>query len=170
MSEWSEVTADHVREAIGECDELGKREFLARYRFGRARDATVWYEGEEYDARALLGLAYLRATGDTVPKEEFATGGEDGAVRRLKALGFDVVVDETLTPPARATSAASSAASSGTSAPATRTARKTATKAPAAPKRVVVKARPTGVNQPEPNICPHCHMAIPSTGLCDNCD
>jgi hypothetical protein len=169
MPDWSQVQAEHVRAAIEESDRLGKREFLARYRFGRAHDATLWHGGEEYDARALMGLAYLSVTGHTVPKDEFATGGADSAVQRLEALGFDVVIDEKLTPAApkaRATASASSAAST----PRPRSVRKAAVKAPAAPKRVVVKARPTGVNQPEPNICPHCNMAIPATGLCDNCD
>jgi hypothetical protein len=169
MPDWSQVQAEHVRAAIEESDRLGKREFLARYRFGRAHDATLWHGGEEYDARALMGLAYLSVTGHTVPKDEFVTGGADSAVQRLEALGFDVVIDEKLTPAApkaRATASASSAAST----PRPRSVRKAAVKAPAAPKRVVVKARPTGVNQPEPNICPHCNMAIPATGLCDNCD
>jgi hypothetical protein len=34
---------------------------------------------------------------------------------------------------------------------------------PAAPKRT---AKP----EPKVNICPRCQMAIPATGLCDNCD
>jgi hypothetical protein len=170
MPDWSEVQAEHVRAAIEECDRLGKREFLARYRFGRAHDATVWQGGEEYDARALMGLAYMRVTGATVPKDEFATGGVDAAVQRLETLGFDVVVDETLTPPPPKVRAAAASASSAASTPRPRSVRKAAVKAPAAPKRVVVKARPTGVNQPEPKICPHCNMAIPATGLCDNCD
>jgi hypothetical protein len=175
MSDWSEVRTEHVREAMAECDRLGKREFLARYRYGRARDATVWDHGEEYDARALLGLAYLRVTGNTVPKDEFATGGADSAVQRLEALGFDVVIDESLTPTApapRATAAASTSASGSTAAaaPKARAPRKAAVKAPAAPKRIVMRPRSTSVNQPEPTICPDCFMAIPATGLCDNCD
>jgi hypothetical protein len=168
MSEWSEVRAEHVREAIEECDRLGKREFLARYRFGRAHDATLWYGGEEYDARALLGLAYLRVTGDTVPKDEFAAGGTDAAVKHLETLGFDVVVDETLTPaPPKPRVAAKASSSAGASSP--RPARKAAAK-PVVAKRIVMKPRSTSVNQPEPTICPHCFMAIPATGLCDNCD
>ena len=168
MSEWSEVRAEHVRDAIAECDRLGKREFLARYRFGRAHDATLWYDGEEYDARALLGLAYLRVTGDTVPKDEFAAGGADAAVKRLETLGFDVVLDEKLTPtPPKKRVAAKSSTTASAASP--RPARKTAAKV-VAPKRIVMKARSTSVNQPEPTICPHCFMAIPATGLCDNCD
>jgi hypothetical protein len=167
MSDWSEVRTEHVREAMAECDRLGKKEFLARYRYGRARDATVWDHGEEYDARALLGLAYLRVTGDTVPKDEFATGGADSAVKRLEALGFDVVIDETLTPTAPAPRSTAAATKTATSAP---KARKAAVKAPPAPKRIVMRPRSTSVNQPEPTICPHCFMAIPATGLCDNCD
>ena len=95
MSDWTVVETEHVRDAIAECDRLGKREFLARYRLGRARDASLWHGGQEYDARAVMSMAFLSATGDTVPSEEFARGGEDGAVLRLQDIGFDVVVDET---------------------------------------------------------------------------
>jgi hypothetical protein len=170
MPDWSEVQSEHVRAAIEECDRLGKREFLARYRFGRAHDATVWHGGEEYDARALMGLAYLRVTGNTVPKDEFATGGADSAVLRLEALGYDVVIDEALTPPPSKPRAAATSASTTTSPPRSRAVRKAAVKTPPPPKRIVVNGRPTAVNQPEPKICPKCNMAIPATGLCDNCD
>ncbi len=36
-------------------------------------------------------------------------------------------------------------------------------KEPAAPKRVAASDRPI-------NVCPRCFMAVPATGLCDNCD
>jgi hypothetical protein len=165
MTDWSSVGGQDVRAAISECDRIGSRDFLSRYRFGRAHDATVWSGGEEYDARALMGLAFLRATGSTVPTEEFAFGGEDGAVRRLKELGFDVVVDETLTPPPpkpRKTTAPRSTAPRSPSSP-------RAPKAPPAPKRVV-KAGRTTAEKVAPSICPTCFMALPATGVCDNCD
>ena len=165
--EWNQVGAGDVQAAMDECDRLGSREFLARYRFGRAHDATLWRAGEEYDARALMGLAYLSTTGTAVPADEFATGGEDGAVRQLKVLGFDVIIDDSQTPAppkARKTAAAPRRAASPRAA-----AVKAAPKAPAAPKRLVMKGRDSLV-LPESKICDTCFMAIPATGLCDNCD
>ena len=39
------------------------------------------------------------------------------------------------------------------------------------PKRVRVAAPRTTTRKPEPvtNVCPTCFMAIPATGICDNC-
>jgi hypothetical protein len=162
MTDWSTVGAQDVRAAIDECNKLGSKEFLGRYRFGRAHDATVWHDGEEYDARALMGLAHERANGTTVPAEEFSVGGEDGAVLRLRELGFDAVVDETLTPaPPKARKTA--AAGTRTTSP------RPAAKKAVAPKRLVRAGR-TSPDMPDQKICPHCFMAIPATGLCDNCD
>ncbi|NUR07418.1 MAG: hypothetical protein HOQ22_09075 [Nocardioidaceae bacterium] len=168
MLDWNQVGRQHVHAAMAECDRIGSREFLARYRFGRAHDATLWHGGEEYDARALLGLAYLRATGATVPSDEFAVGGEDAAVRWLRGLGFDVVVDDTLTPPPPKPRAAPSAP---VSRPATKAASKPSTpRKAAAPKRTVVRSARSSAAMPEPDICPRCFMALPATGVCDNCD
>lgn len=154
-----------MRGAMAECDSLGTREFLARYRFGRARDASVWAGGVEYDARALMGLAFLRVSGRTVPSEEFDNGGQDGAVRRLEELGFDVVVDETLTPPPRVRRAPAAARASRPT-----SSRPAASAHPPAPKRVVVKPRPSETSLLEARICPTCFMALPATGICDNCE
>ena len=162
---WSEVGAADVRTAMGECDSLGSREFNARYRFGRAHDATLWQGGVEYDARALMGLAYLRSTGQTVPVEEFDNGGEDGAVNRLKELGFDVIIDEKLTPAPRKRRAPAEPRT-----PRPKASRPAAAAHPPAPKRIVVKPRPTEASMPEAKICPTCFMALPATGICDNCE
>lgn len=44
-------------------------------------------------------------------------------------------------------------------------------KAPRAPRATTPKAPAKPVKaEPTVNICPHCFMAIPPTGLCDNCD
>jgi hypothetical protein len=164
MVDWDAVGAADVRSALAEADQLGSREFTTRYRFGRARDATVWLDGAEYDARSVIGLAYMRVTGRSVPSDEFDVGGEDAAVRRLKALGFDVVVDPTLSPrPRKAGPAVRRPAS------ATRIDRADRP-APSGPKRVVVRPRPTDAALSEAKICPRCFMALPATGICDNCD
>ena len=62
MPDWNLVTRQHVLAAIAECDQLGSREFLQRYHFGRAPAYTLWHGGQEYDSKAILGVAYLHAT------------------------------------------------------------------------------------------------------------
>jgi hypothetical protein len=76
-----------------ECDNLGSREFLRRYGFGRATAYTLWHQGQEYDPKAILGVALLHATGTAARSDELADG-KDGAAAVLTDLGFDVVVDE----------------------------------------------------------------------------
>jgi hypothetical protein len=93
MRDWSVVSRSHVLAAMNEWDDLGQREFLRRYGFGRAPAYSLWNRGQEYDPAAVLAVAYFHATG-TVPRSDEPTGGSDGAARVLSGLGFDVVVDE----------------------------------------------------------------------------
>jgi hypothetical protein len=90
MPEWSVVARAHVLSAMREYDELGSREFLRRYGFGRSTAYTLWHQGKEYDSKAVLGVAYYHATG-TVPRPDECSGGKDGAAKVLTDLGFDVV-------------------------------------------------------------------------------
>ena len=99
--------------------------------------AHLWHRGEEFDASAILGVAYLQATGHPVTKGELPDG-QDGVAEVLLPLGFDVVAEE-----------------QPVATPRSRT--------PAAPRRT---ARP----EPVLKICPTCQMALPATGVCDNCD
>lgn len=141
MPDWDRVNKQHVLAAIEECDRLGSREFLQRYRFGRAHASTLWHRGREYDSKAILGVAYLHATGRAATSGEFS-GGKDGAAKVLTELSFDVVVDEDAAPTTK----------SRTSKPA-----KAATPRASRPAPAVA-------------ICPRCHMALPATGVCDTCD
>ncbi len=152
---------------MGECDSLGSREFNARYRFGRAHDATVWQGGVEYDARALMGLAYLRSTGQTVPAEEFDNGGEDGAV--LPAQGARVRRRRRREADARAADAREAPAAPRT-APAEGV--QAGRRRDAHPRRSGSWSgrAPPSPDMPEPKICPNCFMALPATGICDNCE
>ena len=93
MPDWNVVDRPHVLAAIAECDRLGSKEFLRRHGFGRARAYMLWHRGEEYDSKAILGVAYLHATGRPATSEEFS-GGETGAAKVLRELGFDVVAQE----------------------------------------------------------------------------
>jgi hypothetical protein len=93
MPDWTLVRGAHVLAAIEEYDRVGSKDFLARSGFRRARVYTLWHHGNEYDAPAILGVAYLRATGRPVTFEEFPDG-EQSAATVLTDLGFDVVAIE----------------------------------------------------------------------------
>ena len=138
MPDWNLVTRQHVLAAIAECDQLGSREFLQRYHFGRAPAYTLWHGGQEYDSKAILGVAYLHATGRAATSDEFS-GGKDGAAKVLAECGFDIVVDEELA-------------------------------AQETPRRVAPARSRRSVAEPQVKICPRCFMALPGTGVCDNCD
>jgi putative restriction endonuclease len=84
----ADVTADGVRAAIAEHDELGQENFLARYGFRPARKFLLFHDGRAYDSKAILGAAHQHATGRPLPAANF-NGGEQ-TVTRLSALGFDV--------------------------------------------------------------------------------
>jgi hypothetical protein len=166
MPDWTLVNRAHVLAALAEYDQVGSRDFLSRYRFGRSRVSTLWHDGQEYDPKAVLGVAYLHATGRAATSEEFSEG-ETGAVRVLQGLGFDVVVDQQeldaeerreRARPARTARTATAAPSRATKAPATPRARK----APAPLRR-----KPAEI---PPKICPTCYTALPATGVCDFCD
>jgi hypothetical protein len=167
----SQVSRPDVIAAMAECDRLGSREFLSRYRFGRAKASTVWHDGHEYDSKALLGVALLHATGRPATKDDFRDG-EGAATRLLADMGFDVVVDKDLIEAedrAAADRALSGQAETVASPSKSTTVRKrAATKKPAAPKAVKKVGRPDPMIQHKP-VCPTCFMAIPATGVCDNC-
>ena len=162
MPDWSLVARSHVAAVLAEGARLGPSEFLARYRFRRAKASTLWYSGLEFDPIAVLGVAYIQASGRGVEASEL---DEASVAQALKTLGFDVVVDEDAManlprPAVRATS--SSGSTSTARAPKAPRAPRVA-KAPAAPKRAKPADAPA-------KICPTCFMALPATGICDNCD
>ncbi len=170
MPDWSNVTRPHVLSAIKECDRVGSTDFLSRYRFGRARASTMWHSSEEYDPLAILGFAHLEATGSAPTSADMS---DAEAAEVLTGLGFDVVVDEDAlaqvkTKPRKAAArkaAPKTTSSSPTTATATATAKAPRTRKAAAP----AKPRRVAASDVVHNICPKCYMAIPSTGVCDNC-
>lgn len=70
MSDWPRVKKQHVLAAMSDFDRLGQRQFPRRFSFGRARAYTLWHNGAEYDSKAILGVAYLHATGQPTTNEE----------------------------------------------------------------------------------------------------
>lgn len=164
MPDWTLVTRSHVLAALAEYDRVGSRDFLSRYRFGRSRVSTVWHNGEEYDSKAILGVAYLHATGRAATTDEFS-GGETGAVDVLRNLGFDVVIDQQeLDAEERRRQARPVRTASATTPRAART--------PAAPRAKKAAAAPARKKPAEVpvKICPTCYTALPATGICDFCD
>ena len=160
MPDWTLVHRSHVLAALAEHDRLGSREFFSRYSFGRSTAYTLWHGGQEYDPKAILGVAYLHATGRLATREELR-GGQSGAIRVLQGLGFDVVVDEEALEQEERREATQTVRASAATGAATR-------RAPAARKA----AKPTRVKPAEVavKVCPNCHMALPATGVCDFCD
>jgi hypothetical protein len=169
MPDWTLLNRSHVLAALAEYDRLGSREFLSRYSFGRSRAYTLWHGGQEYDTKAVLGVAYLHATGRAATRDEFR-GGLSGAVRVLQGLGFDIVVDEEeleqeeRREQARPVAAPAAPRGAGTARAATRT----TPRAPAA-KKVAKTARTKPADAPV-KLCPTCYVALPATGVCDFCD
>ncbi|MGZ5418287.1 MAG: hypothetical protein ACXWDI_14010 [Nocardioides sp.] len=163
MPDWTLVNRAHVLAALDEFDRLGSREFMSRYSFGRSAAYTLWHGGQEYDPTAILGVAYLHATGRAATRDEFR-GGLSGAVRVLEGLGFDIVVDdEELEHEERRLQArpvsTPAATGTGSSTP--------AAKKPARAPAKTARAKPVEVPV---KICPNCYTALPATGVCDYCD
>jgi hypothetical protein len=168
MPDWSLVRSPHVVKALEECDRLGHKDFLGRYGFRKGRAYTLWHRGNEYDSMAVLGAAYLHATGQVATWDDHS-GGEQGAAKVLTGLGFDVVAEEQpfvsprarkAAPPKVPTAKPRTAKAATAKAPPNRT---RTTRAPTA------RARTTKA-EPVVTICPSCHMALPATGVCDFCD
>ena len=86
---WDPVERHHVLQAAAEYDVLGQDEFLARYGFGRARAYLLIIDGKAYDSKAILGVAFGKATGRPLGSGDFS-GGVQGAAGVLRALGFEI--------------------------------------------------------------------------------
>jgi hypothetical protein len=80
-----------VERAVAEFDALGRDAFLSKYGFGPARTFMLHYNDHEYDSKAIVGaaMAYQPGVMKPLPAASFS-GGENGAVARLRALGFTV--------------------------------------------------------------------------------
>lgn len=77
---------------MAEFREIGHDKFVRRYGFGRRRVYSVFDGAFLYDAKALLGAAfgYQYPERGPLPHTEFS-GGEAGANKVLRDLGFEVV-------------------------------------------------------------------------------
>lgn len=147
VATFSSVTRQHVLQALAEYDARGGAEFLEVYGFGPSGDYTLIHEGLSYDSRAVLGVAHRFATGRLATSDDFSSDMQ-GAVAILRKRGFEV-----------------------TEPPAAR--RPTVVRSPRAPRAPRTTrspaARAAAARDTPPAICPTCSMALPATGVCDDC-
>ena len=144
VATFSSVTRQHVLQALAEYDVRGGEEFLEAYGFGPLAGYALVHEGRSYDVRAVLGVAHRFATGRLATADEFSSGVQ-GPVAILRKRGFEVSEPA---PPSRAAPAR-------------------AARSPRIPRTPV--ARSAAAREVPAAICPTCSMALPATGICDDC-
>src|SRR5690349_10260342 len=91
LSDLTSPTA--VKQAIKECDLIGREAFLRKYGFAAAREYTLRYQGKEYDSKAIAGVAHGLQNPELGPlkSNEFSGGTAPGAAAtRIFDLGFEV--------------------------------------------------------------------------------
>src|SRR3712207_6723569 len=89
MADLESIKRQDVLKAIEEYDELGPDRFLDTYGLRPAGEHVVLHDGHRYDTKAVVGVAHRFTTGRSLDGEEFS-GGNDGAARVLRGLGFEV--------------------------------------------------------------------------------
>lgn len=81
------TSAEAVREAIAEYDELGRDTFLETYGYRHSRLWPLEFNGRTYDSKAIVGAAFGKQHGTPLKWTEFK-GGLDTAISLLNRLGF----------------------------------------------------------------------------------
>ncbi|MEV6207208.1 HNH endonuclease signature motif containing protein [Kitasatospora sp. NPDC051914] len=84
------ITRAGVLQAIAEHKRLGVEKFRATYRFRSAAAYRLVHDGQEYDSKAIAGVAHQYDFGRALKPSEFS-GGKDHAVAWLEREGFTVV-------------------------------------------------------------------------------
>lgn len=123
---------------------------------GSAPTHVLRHGGREYDAGAIAGIAHGLATGRTLTPDDIP-GGSAAAAATLIRLGFEIRDDS---PPSERV-AGSAARPRRTTSSAAAAQRPSASR-PAPKRRVAASDRPV-------TLCPTCFLAMPATGVCDNC-
>ncbi|WP_433213306.1 McrB family protein [Dactylosporangium sp. CS-047395] len=82
---------DHtaIEAAMREFDELGRKEFLAKYGFGAATTYLLRHKGRFYDPKAIVGVAH-QSVADRKPLKPNEFDATD-AIARLERLGYEVL-------------------------------------------------------------------------------
>lgn len=150
MSLLNSIDRDHVLTAMETWDTAGGGNYMLVR--GGVSTHVLMHHGKEYDAAAIAGIAHGLATGRTLTPADIP-GGAAGASKALARLGFDIRDDS---PP-------DERRVPGTRSTAPRAPRSTAT-------RTSTPSRPrVAASDRVDKLCPTCFLALPATGICDNC-
>ncbi|MBC2933942.1 hypothetical protein [Nocardioides sp. zg-1228] len=153
MSLLNSIDRDHVLTAMETWDAAGGHNYMLVR--GGVSTHVVLHHGKEYDAAAIAGIAHGLATGRTLTPADIP-GGSEGASKALRRLGFEIRDDS---PP-------------GERVPGTRA------RTPRTPRAATTRATTTRATTSRPRVaasdrvdklCPTCFLALPATGICDNC-
>lgn len=155
MSLLNSIDRDHVLTALETWDSVNGAVYLS-VRGGVPTHVLV-HAGREYDAPTIAGIAHGLSTGRTLSADEIP-GGAAAVAKTLTRLGFEVRDDS---PPAPVAERAPRRTTSSPRASGPTTGR-TASARPTTKPRVAASDRTF-------TICSTCYMALPSTGVCDNC-
>jgi 5-methylcytosine-specific restriction protein A len=83
------TSADAVKQAMAECDELGRDAFLNKYGYKYSRLYPMRYDGRIYDSKAIAGVAFGKQHGSPLKARDFS-GGVATVIPVLHKLGFSV--------------------------------------------------------------------------------
>jgi len=147
------IDRDHVLTAMETWDAAGGANYMLVR--GGVSTHVLLHRGREYDAAAIAGIAHGLATGRTLTPADIP-GGSEGASKALTRLGFEIRDDS---PPRASTARVPGSRASTPRASRTPSARSAPTRSP----RVAASDRPV-------TLCPRCFIALPATGICDQCD
>lgn len=153
MSKLSSFDRDHVLTAMETWDAAGGGNYMLVR--GGVSTHVLLHRGREYDAAAIAGIAHGLATGRTLTPADIP-GGSAGASKALTRLGFEIRDDS---PPGASTPRTPGSRASTSRTSRSTGARSTSTRSP----RVAASDRPD-------KLCPRCFIALPATGICDQCD
>lgn len=87
-----EVVVEAVNKAIDEYDEIGQKEFLKKYKFGKAKTSWLMRNEKRYDSKAIIAAAYRIATGHQLKPIDFHSGNP--VLIELYRLGFECRKEE----------------------------------------------------------------------------
>ncbi len=83
---------DAVLRAVREFDRLGRTAFLEQFGYGEALRYFVRLNGNDYDSKAIAGVAFgMQHPGEGPLRPSQFSGGQATVQRALARLGFEVV-------------------------------------------------------------------------------
>jgi hypothetical protein len=149
------IDRPHVLTAIETWDAAGGGNYMLVR--GGVSTHVLLHHGREYDAAAIAGIAHGLATGRTLTAADIP-GGSAAASKALVRLGFDIRDDS---PPTAERVA-------GTRSTTPRASRATTTRATTG--RATTSRPRVAASDRVDKLCPTCFIALPATGICDQCD